>query len=95
MIFLVDYDSIDKSDILKFTNIEWLKIVHKMFQFIKKVFISLLSICTIGNFGESLSSNQKGPIKCLTLFNRPFQTKATFANINSDETLFLSICCQC
>ena len=26
--------------------------------------IELLSVCTIGGFGESLVSNIKGPIKC-------------------------------
>ena len=37
----------------------------------KKTFIGLLSLCTIGSFGESLISNLKGLIKRLTLDNRP------------------------
>ena len=54
----------------------------------KKMFIGLLSVCTIGSFGESLVSNSKGPIKCVTLNNRPCQAIPTLVNINSDETLF-------
>ena len=43
-----------------------------MLGFIKKIFIRLLSICTIRNFGESLAFNSKGPIKCVSLNNQPF-----------------------
>ena len=51
------------------------------------MFIGLLSIWTVGSFGESLVSNSKGPIKCLTLNNRLCQAKPTL-DTNSDETLF-------
>ena len=30
-----------------------------MFGFIKKMFVGLLNVCTIGNFGESFVSNSK------------------------------------
>ena len=52
------------------------------------MFIGLLSVCTIGSFGESLVSNSKGPIKCVTLNNRPCHAIPTLVNINSDGTLF-------
>ena len=32
--------------------------------------VGLLSICTIASLGESLGSNLKRPIKCLTLNNQ-------------------------
>ena len=38
-----------------------------MFGFIKKIFVGLLSICTIVNFGESLSFYSKRTIKCVSL----------------------------
>ena len=43
---------------------------------------------TIGKFGESLVSNSKGPVECLTFNNRPCQPRPTLVNVNSDETLF-------
>ena len=46
--FSVDYDAIDTNDILD---------IHRMF-------IGLLSACTIGSSGESLTSDSKGSIKC-------------------------------
>ena len=56
-----------------------------MFGFIfKKLFIALLSACTIGSFGASLASNCKKPLKFLSLNNQPCQTRY----INSDEFLF-------
>ena len=33
-----------------------------MLGFIKKMFIGLLSPCTIGSFGKSLAFNSKGPM---------------------------------
>ena len=48
-----------------------------MFRFIKKMFIRLLSACTKGSFGESLVSNSKEPLKCLTLNNGPCQARPT------------------
>ena len=56
-----------------------------MFGFIfKKLFIALLSACTIGSFGASLASNCKKTLKFLSLNNQPCQTRY----INSDECLF-------
>ena len=37
-----------------------------MFGFIKKIFFGSLGVCTIRSFGESLVSNLKRPIKCLS-----------------------------
>ena len=58
-----------------------------MFGFIKKMFIVLFSVCTIGRFGESLAFNSKGPIKCISLNNQPYQTKPGLVDIISNETL--------
>ena len=58
-----------------------------MFRFIKKIFIGLLSVCTIKRFGVSLVFNYKKPIKCLSLNNQPCQTKPTLVNISFGETL--------
>ena len=51
------------------------------------MFIGLLSACTIGSFGESLSSNSRWPIKCVSLDNQPCQVTSTFIDINSNKTL--------
>ena len=59
-----------------------------MFRFIFKMFIGLLSLCTIGNLGESLISYSKGLIKRLTLNNGPCQARPTLGNISSNETHF-------
>ena len=56
------------------------------------MFIWLLSVWAIGRFGKPLFSNSKGPIKYLTLNNRPFQAIPTLVTIKSDET-FLHIYC--
>ena len=37
--------------------------------------------------GDTLFSNSKAPIKCLTLNNQPCQAIPTAVNINSDEIL--------
>ena len=39
-----------------------------MVGFIKTIFIKLLNACAIGSFAESLISNLKRPIKCVSLF---------------------------
>ena len=52
------------------------------------MFIGLLSACTIGSFGESLASNLKRPIKCVSLSNKPCKARPTIVKINSDTTLF-------
>ena len=66
------------------------KIIYKIILGVikKKDFIGLLSICTIKGFVESLVSDSKGIIKCLTLNNRPCEARPTFVNVNSGETLF-------
>ena len=46
-----------------------------MVEFIKKIFIGLLSVLTVRIFDESLVSNSKGPIKYVTLTNRPCQIR--------------------
>ena len=51
----------------------------------------LLSACTIGSFSGSLASNSKGPMECVSLNNLPCQAIPTLVNINSNESLFLSI----
>ena len=40
-----------------------------MFRLIFKMFIGLLSTCTIGSFDASLASNSKGYIACVFLNN--------------------------
>ena len=59
-----------------------------MFIFIKNFFTGLLSVCTMGNYAESLTSTSKGTIKCVSLTNQPFQAKPTNVDIESDETDF-------
>ena len=59
-----------------------------MYGFIKRVFIGLLSVCILIRFGRPLASNYKQPIKCVSLTNRPCQTRSTLFNVNSNETLF-------
>ena len=58
-----------------------------MLGFIKKRFVGLLNFFVTGCYGESLISNLKGPIKCLSLNNHSCQ--ATLIK------LFLSIYCYC
>ena len=59
-----------------------------MFGFIKKMFIGLLSVCTIGSFGVLLVFNSKGTLKFLALNSQPRQLRPTLININSNEALF-------
>ena len=58
-----------------------------MFQFIKKKFIGLLSACTIGSFGDSLSFNSKGTIELASLNIHSCKARPTLVNINSNKTL--------
>ena len=53
-----------------------------------KTIIGLLSVWAIRNFGESLTSNSQGPIKCASLNNHLCKAKPTLVNLNSSETLF-------
>ena len=55
-----------------------------MFGFIKKMFIGVLRACTIGCLGESLASNSKGHLKCVSLNNRLCQARPILVNINSN-----------
>ena len=48
------------------------------------MFLGLLSAFITERFGESLASNSKGCIKCLSLNNRPCQGRPTLININSN-----------
>ena len=63
-----------------------------MFALIKKMFIGLLSACTIRSFRESLAFDCKEPIKGISLDNPPCQTRPTLVDISSNETL-LSVYC--
>ena len=54
-------------DILDFHKYLMKNAIYKMmFGFIKKMFIGLLSVSTIGSFRESLFSNLKRPINCVS-----------------------------
>ena len=86
-VFSFDYNAIDTNNILDMHRY-LMKETWKRFGFIKKMFVGLLSICTIGSFGKSLASNLKGPIAYVSLNNQSCQTRPTLVNINSDETLF-------
>ena len=55
---------------------------------LEKMFIGLLSICTVVRFSSSLQSNYKEPMKCVTFNNRPCQAIPTLASMNSDKILF-------
>ena len=58
-----------------------------LYLFLKK-FIELLSVYAIGSFGESLLSNSKGLLKCVSLNNRSCQTRPILVNINSNQPLY-------
>ena len=64
-----------------------------MFRFIEKLFIELLSICTIGNLGDSLASNSREHLKCMYLNNQTCQARPTLVDINSNQKLLLSFYC--
>ena len=51
------------------------------------MFIGLLG-GSVGSFGASLSSNVKGPIKCLSLYNQSCQARPALVNTISEEALF-------
>ena len=53
------------------------------------MFIELLTVSTIGIFGESLPSNSEGGIKFVSLKNRRCQARTTLIDINSNETPFI------
>ena len=55
------------------------------------MFIGLLSICTVVSFVRSLHSNYKEPIKCISLKNRPCQTRPTLADVNSNKIFVINL----
>lgn len=52
------------------------------------MFIELFGVFIIISFGESLFSNSKRNIKCLTFHNRPCQAWPTRVNINSNKLFY-------
>ena len=59
-----------------------------MFEFVKVMFVGLLSVCAIGGFGAIWASSYKEPIKFISLNNWPCKARQTNVNTNSDKTLF-------
>ena len=66
-------------------NMAW---YERMFGFIKKIFIGLLSICTTTRLRESLNSNSERRVKYVSLNKRPCEAGPTLVDTNSYETLF-------
>ena len=62
-----------------------------MFGFIIKMFIRLLSACTIGSFCDPLLSNSEGRLKWISLNNRLCQTRPSLVNMNSNENIFIHL----
>ena len=60
-----------------------------MFGLIKTIFIKWLYACLYVRFGESLISNLKRPVKCVSLSNQPCKARPTIVNIKSDKTLLI------
>ena len=58
-----------------------------MLESILKIFIGLLSAFTRAIFGESLTSNSDGCMKCVSLYNQPCQARPTLVDISSNEIL--------
>ena len=85
--FLVDFGSIDVGNILDIHKYLMKKYNTKLSKFIKKMFIGLLSACTIVSFDRSLASNPEGPMKCVSLNNQPCQGRPTIVDLNANETL--------
>ena len=54
-----------------------------MFEFMKKMFIGLLSPLTTRSFNESLASISETCIKSVPLNNRPCQARPALSDINS------------
>ena len=53
-----------------------------------KRFIRLLSLYTVGKFGESLAFNSKGPTKCVPINNQQFEARPRLVDTFSNKTLF-------
>ena len=47
----------------------------------------MLRASAIGGFSKSLGFNSEGPTECVSLNNRPCQTRPTLVNIYSNKTL--------
>ena len=62
-----------------------------MFIFILKMFIKLLSVCTLASFSRSLVFNSQEPLRCVTLNNQPCHARPTFVDMNSNETFFIHL----
>ena len=54
----------------------------------KKKLFAISKACAVERFGESLVSDLKGFIKCVSLSNHPCQTRPTLVNINCDKAIF-------
>lgn len=59
-----------------------------MFQFIKKHILDYYAFFTMVRFSESLASNSKGRIRCVSLSNQLCPTRSTLVDINPNETVF-------
>ena len=87
--FSVDYDTLILQLIFWiFINIDEKAQYKITFGFVKKKLIRLLSVCALVCFGESLVSNCKEPIKCISLSNRQCQTRPTLVDINSNLSIY-------
>ena len=83
--FSIDYNSIGFDDILDIHKYLMKKHEKILFDFIKKMFIELLSASSKRRFGESLAPNSKGRKKCISLNNQLCQAiRPTLLDINSN-----------
>ena len=76
--FSVNYDSIDVDDIVDTHKYLMKKDDIKCLDLLTKTFIGLLRVCTIENFGKSLTFNSKRSIKCVFLNNQPRKARPTW-----------------
>ena len=76
--FSVNYASIDVDDIVGTHKYLMKKDDIKCLDLLTKTFIGLLRVCTIENFGKSLTFNSKGSIKCVSLNNQPRKARPTW-----------------
>ena len=89
--FSVNYDSIDAAAI--WVIHKYLMKRHdikKILGYIEKLFIELLSFCTIRSFCESLTFNSTGSTKYVSLNNKPCQARLILVNINSVIKFFFN-----
>ena len=69
------------------------KLYKTIFRFIKRYIYCVIKRSQNKSFGGSVTSNSGGNIESLN--NQTCQPKITLVNLNSNETLFLPIYCQC